>query len=162
MKKSKIKEYCESFNAQHLFSVMQFFEWFECCQDLIEPIQQFLDTQTKEIATEKRRARERFEEAGMPNMTDAERQAYVEAPCIDKVDEFGEMLEPEKHIHEPQRPFIVVGFCPKCSSTMVGEVVPSCEADETGRHFYSECTACTYYTEIFKGRKGRFIEVKGG
>jgi hypothetical protein len=159
-KKENLLHYIESFNKEHLYSVIQFLEWFECCEDLIEPIQQYLDRNVKEIAAIKRRARQQFDTAGMPLVTDEEREVYMNAPCMDKVNERGEMLEPEKHF-EPQRPYITVGFCPKCNSTMVGEVVPHCEAEESGRHFYSECTTCTYYTEIFKGRKGRYLEVRG-
>jgi formate dehydrogenase maturation protein FdhE len=128
---------------------------------LIAPIQEHQDRNIKEIAAIKRRARIQFEAAGMPLVTDEEREVYMNAPCIDKVDEMGAIPEGEKYIHEPQRPFVTVGFCPKCTSRMVGEVVPLCETEESGRHFYSECTACTYYTEIFKGRKGRYIEMKG-
>lgn len=160
-KKENLLHYLESFDKTHLYTVIQFFEWFECCEDLMEPIQQYLDRNIKEIAAIKRRARQQFEVAGMPAMSDDELEVYKNAPCIDKVDDMGAMPEGEKYIHEPQRPSVTVGFCPKCTSTMVGEVVPDCESQETGRHFYSECTACTYYTEIFKGRKGRFIEIKG-
>lgn len=159
-RKEKIKEYCESFNPEHLYSVIQFFEWFECCEDLMAPIQDFLSTKIKEIAAIKRRGRQAFERAGMPLVTDEEKEAITRAPCIDDVP------ERERHrwveIPEPHKSEIVVGFCPKCSSTMVGDVMPQCEAKDTGRHFYSECTVCPYYTEIFKGRKGRYIEIKGG
>ncbi|GAG34327.1 unnamed protein product [marine sediment metagenome] len=161
-KKENLLDYLEAFDKTHLYTVIQIFEWFECCEDLIDRIQGYVDANVKEIAAIKRRARQQFEVAGMPLVTDEERENYMNAPCMDKVDERGEMLEPEKHIHEPQRPFVTVGFCPKCTNRMVGEVVPSCESEETGRHFYSECTNCTYYTEIFKGRKGRYLEVKGG
>lgn len=159
-KKENLKNYLESFNPEHLYSVIQFFEWFECCEDLITPIQQWLSAKIEEFAAEKRRARQRFEAAGRPNVTDEERKAFENAPCIDDVP------ERDRHrwvdIPEPHRPRIVVGFCPKCSSTMVGDVMPQCETKVTGRHFYSECTTCTYYTEIFEGRKGRYIEMKGG
>lgn len=170
MKKQKIKEYCESFDPTHLYTVIQFFEWFECCEDLIDEIQAFLNTKVKEIAHIKRRARHQFERAGLPLVSDAERETYLKAPCIDEADaadvglmpgrEEGEILH--ERLQEPQTLTVVVGFCPKCSSTMVGGPMPTCESDETGRTFYAECTACTYYTEIFKGRKGRYIEIKGG
>ncbi len=165
MKKENIKDYCESFDPQHLFSVIQFLEWFECCEDLATHIQAFLDSKGKELATIKRRARQQFERAGMPLVTEEERENYLNAPCIEATDP-SDPLD-DFYRHEPQiadlpQLQVVVGFCPKCSSTMVGEVLPHCEAEETGRHFYSECTSCSYYTEIFKGRKGRFIEMKGG
>lgn len=159
-KKENLKHYLESFNPEHLYSVIQFFEWFECCQDLIAPIQKFLATKIEEIAAVKRQARKKFLEAGMPNMSEEDRAAVKDAPCIDDVP------ERERHkwvtIPEPTKPVVVVGFCPKCTSTMVGDVMPRCESEVTGRHFYSECTVCSYYTEIFKGRKGRYIEMKGG
>lgn len=170
MKKQELREYCESFDPTHLYTVMQFFEWFGCCEDLIGEIQAFLNTQIKEIAHIKRRARQQFEVAGMPLVTDEERETYLKSPCVDEETgndtfmspgrEQGEILH--DRMQEPQTLKVVVGFCPKCSSTMVGGPLPTCESDETGRNFYSECTTCTYYTEIFKGRKGRYIEVKGG
>lgn len=149
-----VEEYCESFDPQHLFSVMQFFEWFDCCQDLIAPIQQFLDSRSKELAQIKRRAQDQFERADRPLL--GGEYLDFDAPCQDAD------RKPRKTlIIEPPRPSVVVGFCPQCSSTMVGESLPGCESENTGRHFYSECTACRYYTEIFKGRKGRYIEMKG-
>jgi len=164
-RKENIAGYCESFNPQHLYSVMQFLEWFGCCEDLIAPIQAFLDSKTKELATLKRKARQEFEKAGMPQVTDEEKQVYKDAaPCIEKVDPLDpldDFWRSEPQFAEPPRLRVVVGFCPKCTSTMVGDVLPNCETEETGRHFYSECTTCRYYTEIFKGRKGRFIEIKG-
>lgn len=167
-RKEKIKEYCESFNPQHLYSVMQFFEWFECCEDLIGPIQAFIDSKTRELARMKRRARQEFERAGMPRVTEEEKAVYkAAAPCIeeandDPLDPLEDFWRTEPQIAEPPKLPVVVGFCPKCSSTMVGDALPACESEKTGRHFYSECTTCSYYTEIFKGRKGRFIEMKGG
>lgn len=116
----------------------------------------------------KRRARQMFEFADMPLVTDEEKQAYKDAaPCIEKAnddptDPLEDFWRKEPQIADPPRLRVVVGFCPKCGSTMVGDAMPQCEAKDTGRHFYSECTVCPYYTEIFKGRKGRFIEMKGG
>lgn len=163
-RKENINDYCESFDPQHLFSVIQFFEWFECCQDLIAPVKAFLDSKAKELATMKRKAREQFEAAGMPFVTDEQAAVYKDAaPCIealDPSDPLDDHWRKEPQIAEPPR-LPVVGFCPKCTSTMVGTVLPHCEGENTGRHFYSECTACTYYSEIFKGRKGRYIEMKG-
>ena len=158
-KKENLKHYLESFNPEHLYSVIQFFEWFECCEDLIAPIQEFLSTKIKEIAGIKRRARHSFERADMPFVTDEQREEFKNSPCIDDVP------EREQHkwvdVPEPTKPRVVVGFCPKCTSTMVGEPMPQCESTDTGRHFYSECTVCSYYTEVFEGRKGRYIEIKG-
>jgi len=164
-RKENIQDYCEGFNPQHLFSVMQFFEWFECCQDLIDPIQAFLDSKSKELGQIKRRARLKFEAMGRPLLSEEEGAVYREAPCVDEVDpsdSLDDHYRKEPQFAEPPRLQVVVGFCPKCTSTMVGQVMPDCEAEESGRHFYSECTTCTYYTEIFKGRKGRYLEVKGG
>lgn len=160
-----INEYCESFDPQHLFTVIQFLEWFECCENLIAPIQGFIDSKSKELAGIKRRARQQFERAGMPLVTDEEAAVYRDAPCIDETDpsdSLDDAWRKEPQFAEPPRLIQVVGFCPKCNSTMVGQSIPECESKTTGRHYYSECTACPYYTEIFKGRKGRYIEVKGG
>ncbi len=106
----------------------------------------------------------------MPLISDEERETYLKAPCLDKETADHRVMEPGQEEHqilhertqEPQTLNVVVGFCPKCNSTMVGTPLPPCETDESGRHFYSECTACTYYTEVFKGRKGRYIEIRGG
>ena len=106
----------------------------------------------------------------MPLVTEEERKAYLEAPCLDEETADHRVMQPgqqegqilHERIQEPPELNAIVGFCPKCNSTMVGTPLPHCESDETGRHFYSECTACSYYSEIFKGRKGRYHEVKGG
>jgi hypothetical protein len=55
----------------------------------------------------------------------------------------------------------VIGKCPKCTSDMTGFPYPGCEVKKTGRYFYKECTACTYYVEIFK-RGNKFTEMEGG
>ena len=169
-KKKRITQYCQSFDPTHLYTVIQFFEWFECCEDLIPLVQGFIDSQIKEIASIKRRARLQFERAGLPLVSDEERENYLNAPCLDEETADHRVLQAgqeegqvvHERIQEPQTLNAVVGFCPKCNSTMVGTPVTHCETDESGRHFYSECTSCSYYSEIFKGRKGRYIEVKGG
>lgn len=168
-KKLRIKQYCSGFDPTHLYTVIQFFEWFECCEDLIPLVQGFIDSRIKEIAAIKRRARQQFEVAGMPLVSDAERKAYLEAPCLNEETADDRVMQPgihegqiiEERMQELPELNAVVGFCPKCTSTMVGTPLPACETDESGRHFYSECTTCTYYTEIFKGRKGRYLEVRG-
>ena len=169
-KKQRIFQYCQSFDPTHLYTVIQFFEWFECCEDLIPLVQGYINSQIKQIARIKRRAREQFEKAGMPLMSDEEREIYLNAPCLDEETADHRVMQPgqeegqilHERMQEPQTFNVVVGFCPKCNSTMVGSPMPPCESDETGRHFYSECTVCPYYTEVFKGRKGRYIEIKGG
>jgi len=152
----EIEEYAKGIDPQHLFEIINFFEAYGCCEDLIAPLKNYLAGLTRELADIKRRARQQFEVAGRPLMEEGEELdfSYMDdpSPCME---------ERAAREEEPPRPQVVVGFCPKCTSTMVGEVLPHCEADVTGRHFYSECTACRYYTEIFKGRKGRFIEIKG-
>lgn len=150
----KIEEYAQGIDPQHLFEIINFFEHYGCCEDLIAPLKNYLAGLTKELADIKRRARQQFEIAGRPLLEDGEEIdfSYMDdpTPCAER-----EIKE------EPTRPQVVIGFCPKCNSTMVGDVVPPCESEESGRHFYSECTVCRYYTEIFKGRKGRYIEIKG-
>lgn len=72
-----------------------------------------------------------------------------------------ERKEPDPKEPEPDSIPTTVGFCPRCESRLVGMPVGSCEARAHQRHFYTECVACTYYTEIFKrGRK--YYEVEGG
>lgn len=154
MRIEDLEEYALGIDPAHLFTVINFFQAYGCCEELIEPIQKYLDGLTKELAAIKRRARLKFEVSGRPLMEEGEEIEFRD-------DEDGLPCAERGKKEEPPRPVVVVGFCPKCGSTMKGDAVPPCESETTGRHFYSECTACTYYTEIFMGRKGRFIEVKG-
>jgi hypothetical protein len=57
----------------------------------------------------------------------------------------------------------VIGMCPRCGEPLSGLPVPRCEATKTGRVFYKECSACTYYGEIFRDKKtGEYTETEGG
>jgi len=62
----------------------------------------------------------------------------------------------------PQLPF-VLGACPECGKLMRGVALSGCETEETGRHFYKECTVCPYYSEVFwDEEKKEAKEIKGG
>jgi hypothetical protein len=72
---------------------------------------------------------------------------------------------PESEVKEPiirdKIPHIVIGTCPKCESLVRGMPVAHCETEKSGRTFYKECSACTYYSEIFN-KRNKFYEVEGG
>lgn len=170
IEKKKFINYLSGFNPTHLYTVLQILTRYQCCEEIIEPIQQYLQDQINEIAKIKRRARQQFERAGMPLVTDEEREVYRRAPCLDEETADHRVMEPgqleheiiHERIQEPQTLNVVVGFCPKCNSPMVGNPIPPCESDESGRHFYAECTTCSFYKEIFKGRKERYTEKTNG
>jgi hypothetical protein len=68
-------------------------------------------------------------------------------------------------VPEPQSIKLVVGKCPKCKSNLLGEPIKGCSKQTNGNFggltFYKECSACTYYSEIFK-KRNKHIEVEGG
>jgi hypothetical protein len=66
----------------------------------------------------------------------------------------------KKSLEEDPLPF-TVGLCPRCDSVVKGGPIPSCEKRKSGRWFYKECTACTYYAEVIK-KRNKFKEVEGG
>jgi hypothetical protein len=71
-----------------------------------------------------------------------------------------------KQIHIDQDEFKtrmmrVIGSCPRCGSNLMGLNLGGCEEEKSKRHYYKECSSCTYYAEIFK-RGNKFYEMEGG
>jgi len=84
----------------------------------------------------------------------------------EKAIEEGKPFHPDADsIPEPKDIKSVVGKCPKCGSNLLGEPIKGCSKQTNGNFggltFYKECSACTYYSEIFK-KGNKHIEVEGG
>jgi hypothetical protein len=132
-----VGRYLASFSQEGVSSALQIMDIFGCCDEL----KNYLELQRK-----------RTEEEAIKITKEREaRGEIVERPC-DGRGKVKEEVPPLK---------IVVGFCPRCNSKMVGTPVWGCAKDGNDRHFYKECTACTYYSEIFK-KRNIFIEKEGG
>jgi hypothetical protein len=88
---------------------------------------------------------------GRPKKKPCKKTAKVERP----------KAPPEREGFTDIVPRQIIGFCPKCSSIMRGMPMSKCEFEKSGRVFYKECSACTYYAEIFK-KRNKFKEIEGG
>ena len=133
------KEQFENYLAGHdndsVVSARQILKFFGCCPELHDKLLE--------------RENDRIEESRVM----AERFAYGETR--EYVDP-GRKSQPERKEREsePRKlPAAVIGFCPQCNSALHGEPIPSCERSKTGRTFYAECSACTYYYEIFQHKR---------
>jgi len=138
--------YTESFDDDTLHAVKQFFEVFECCNDLEGEVGRIIKT--------------RQEEARMY----AENKGKKEKKHIDKLKteyEQTELMANEDKFPGEPKPLPVIGFCPKCKSKMGGAWVANCETRKSGRFFVRECSACSYHAEIFK-KRNKYYEVEGG
>jgi len=51
--------------------------------------------------------------------------------------------------------------CPKCGKNLMGMPITGCAAEDNKRHFYKECSSCSYYSEIIR-KRNKYIEVEGG
>lgn len=137
----KIKRYAQTHKKDCIHTLEQFLRNFDKDSPLLAAIQEML-LQEQEEQRKAAEARSR------------------RATFVDVYDD-GSMKPPKKEqIIEPTKPQTPVGKCPKCTSMMFGEPVKKCEEKKSGRVFYKECGACTYYVEIFK-RKNKHIEVEG-
>jgi hypothetical protein len=118
-------------------------QWFGCCGELTKVLEQWEadDLEKRRIAAEEH----------LKNFKKAAKKHH------DRI-RGGKGTEEDYALH---RPATVIGFCPKCNSQLRGEPLPECETKKSGRYFYAECSACTYYYEIFKKRK-KFTKTEGG
>jgi hypothetical protein len=135
-----VRKYSRSFDPSIPQSVAQFLEVFGCCKELRDTLRLMIEewnNQSREIAENL--------SFGKPDPnTVKESKGKTRAP------------------RPTQAPLkIVVDMCPRCGSKMVGEPLSMCESKESGRVFYKECTACTYYAEIFK-KRNKYIKSEGG
>jgi hypothetical protein len=131
--------YAESHEESVLSGVRQFLRVFKCCDGLLE-------------ALEKRKADELDEHVRRANTQYSTR--LRKKGCKGKVKERPKQPQPE-------RVQTVIGFCPKCGSNLMGVPIPNCETEKSGRVFYKECSACSYYSEIFL-RRNKHYEMEGG
>ena len=120
------KEIVEVYSSKHLYSVIQWMEFGECCPEIVVFLKKRIETQTIEYTVEERKEQEKT----------LEKRALRD----EKVSESRKMNH---------RMIPLLAICPDCRDPMQGFIHPHCEMVKTGRFFYAECTKCAYYNEIF-------------
>jgi len=151
-----LKEYVSGHGFDSAKIVRQYLRWFDCCPALREALDELYEEhlEAQRILAERRR----FSPEG-----EAERvkRLHEEAKGVKAKHKTGvsEKKKSKVTYAEPRVPETVIDFCPRCGSVVRGEPVPGCEKEASGRAFYAECSACTYYYEIFeKGKRHRKVE----
>lgn len=141
-----VRQYIGCFDMQTRYAIQQFLQWFNVDRKLERIIWAIL--RKSEITRQKE-----------AEVLGRERQRELAAKAE------GRPYHPDRRIvREPDKITLIVDFCPKCGSPMVGMPVRSCRQNSSyfgAPVFYKECSACTHYIEIFK-KKNKYIEVGGG
>jgi hypothetical protein len=138
-----VKRYSETFSRDVISSVNQYLSVFKCCGDLNDA----LSAITSEWLALDRKEAERL--GGIAEANKARRSGKAPRKTNnDGIQEMAPLL-------------VVIGDCPRCGSNLKGEPMPQCEKDKSGRHFYAECSACTYHYEIFK-KRNKYAKMEGG
>jgi len=145
-----IKKEIANFQVPCVERMIQFFERLEIQKDLTRFLRGLQDEQFEKLRSEAEKGgrkidRKHFDRFKKGKSIRAEPTPQKEQTAI---------VEPFKYTQ-------VVGICPRCSSKVVGGPQPKCETKASGRVFFKECSACTYYVEIFK-RGNKHREVEGG
>lgn len=146
-----IRQYLGSFDMNTRYAIQQFLEWFNVDRKLERIV--WATLKKSEII----RAKQAEE---ISETTDLARRLH--AGEIKNAAEHKKIVE--RVINEPGELGPVMGKCPKCGSNIRGNLMKVCgkSAGNFGKlTFYKECTACTYYSEIFK-KRNKYIEVEGG
>jgi len=146
---ANVLRYIRSFDKRVIPYVIQILEVFKCCDDLRE----ILDKSDKARREQLRIA---AEEAGVMNFK--ARGGLRPGRKEKKKEE-----EPVKKVRSLPQLTIVIDVCKHCGSKVMGEPIPNCEKQRSGRVFYAECSACKYYYEMFKNnRTGKVTKIEGG
>lgn len=139
---NKITRFFNGFDPSVREGVRQALEYFGCCSHILGPLNRLEEERLEE-------ARIAAEERG--------RKRVIRKKTADEAAPRG----CKKSVAELPKLTIVVGLCPRCGELVRGEPVRECASRGNGRHFYKECSSCSYYAEIFKVRH-KFKEVEGG
>lgn len=67
----------------------------------------------------------------------------------------------EMEVRQNEAKLPIIGFCPRCGSTLGGQPCGGCKKLKFDRVFMKECSSCDYYSEIFR-RGNKHFEVEGG
>jgi DNA-directed RNA polymerase subunit M/transcription elongation factor TFIIS len=134
----KLNNYFDSFDPRVQEGVRQALEYFKCCDEALELLNAL---KAEELENDRIAA----EETDKHNEKVMRQGATIEGTKVEKIPKLT----------------AVVGICPRCSSKLVGFTIPGCEKNHSSRIFYKECTACTYYAEVFK-KRNKHYEVEGG
>jgi len=142
-----VHSFVGSYSLDSIHAVQQVLEWFGANRKL----ERIVWSMIKRMET--------------THVRNAEKHARTVAQYEKSVGE-GKPFHPDvDSIPEPPVIKYVVGKCPKCNSNLLGEPIKGCSKKTNGNFgglaFYKECSACTYYSEIFK-KGNKHIEVEGG
>jgi hypothetical protein len=132
------KRYCETHTDDTLDSVLQFLEVFIKEHKLTSAVRGILKARVEHRA-----------------------EAIKKQKSATRESEKEEAVKVERREQPPL--VIPINVCPKCGSMMMGEPSPGCESKSSGRVFYTECSACKYYYEIFQNKRTKkYKKIEGG
>jgi hypothetical protein len=142
-----VLRFLKGYDKDSVHAIQQFLHWFGGCRKLERIVWSGIkktQNQLKELA----------------EYNENEERRYLKAKKGNRP-----YHPPVEQVREPQDISLVVGKCPKCGSNLLGMPVKGCGKAPMSSFgnatFYKECSACTYYSEIFE-RKNRYKEVEGG
>ena len=152
--KDNVFEYTQGIDENVLSVALGLLRVFGCCPKLLEVLESIEEEHYEEmrivaeaLAISKRQQDETAEKK--KKLMQHHPRVKPSKPVKSKI----------KELHKLQ---VVIGFCPKCGSKVVGEPMPTCESEKTKRTFYKECVSCDYFSEIFQVKGNRYKEVEGG
>lgn len=158
MLEKKVRGYTQTFSESDRAVVHQWLEVFHSDSELL-PILDKLhaeDLEKKRLDAEERLRRKYDDTNDLSNEDWKRAQETREA-----------MREERTPRVIPKLPELrtVINICPHCNGEMRGEPIPGCETNRTGRIFYSECSRCAYYYEMFLKKirnKTIYTKIEGG
>jgi hypothetical protein len=146
---ANVQKFIGSFSLDCRHAIQQFLEWFDVDRKLERIVWAWIKkselTRAKQASdlVKKGKVYEKLQK-GMP-ITKAERELAIDEPPLN--------IGP------------VIGHCPRCGSNLQGAVQSTCSKAKAGKYgratFYKECSACSYYSEIFK-KRNKYKEIEGG
>jgi hypothetical protein len=142
-----VQSFVGSYDLNSIHAIQQVLEWFGANRKL----ERIVWSMIKEMEVEHVRSAEKY---------------AITVAKQDKAKVEGKPFHPDvDSIPAQQNIKMVVGKCPKCNSNLLGEPIKGCSKQTNGNFggltFYKECSACTYYSQIFK-KGNKHIEVEGG
>lgn len=147
-KVKNVQQFIGSFSMDSRAAIQQFLEWFSVDRKLERIVWSWI----KRSEVNRAKQSEEF---------------LRDATIIERIHSGDRVSKKERNLvikNEPINVGPVIGTCIRCSSNIRGMAVGGCgkNAGKFGKlTFYKECSACTYYSEIFK-KGNKHIEVEGG
>jgi hypothetical protein len=143
-----VKQFISGYDYQYLGALQQVLAWFGEARKL----ERILWATLKRVELDSKARAERVRVHG-----EAVESKGVKGPPL--------QVPGEPEFTELHPLTIVIGKCPRCDGNVMGEVRPVCSKIRRQPTFYKECSACTYYAEIWrkiKQNKTTYREEEGG